>query len=886
MNSPGPLTLAGWLLRRGTLRHWIAAPWQTAAQVLILALGIAVFFSIRLANRAALGSFQNFTGLLTQSSDWQISAPAGKLPTSVLGELRTSLADQPVELVPVLETTAAALRPPGSPEFKLGDRPLFRLLGLDLVAVQNLASAHAGDREWFDQSAATLTNRANNTSLWGLIGRTNAVFISPAHAQTTGLKVGDHFRLVVNENVVEFTVAGLIPTNPARPQPPENLLVMDLPALQALTHRENQIDRVEFVVPDGPNVALRREALRARVAALGQGRWRVLTSADRQTGAAMMTRAFRMNLTILSLIGLLVGLYLIFQSLDGAVVRRREEIGVLRSLGIPEGAIWRAWLLEAALLGLLGGLVGALLGWVGAQFAVRFVGRTVNALYYSTTVNSARLSGTELLAALGLALGASLIAGWWPARQAARTPPAQILSRLGEGPERPTWFQSPRLAAALFLAAGALVQLPPLRFAGALRFPLGGYTAALCLIVGGGIACSLGLQWLARWLRPLGHHSLAAKLAISHLARASSRHRLAASALLCAVTMAAGMIILVASFETTMRDWIARTFQADLYISSDGAQSASTENRIAPETWQALLQNPAVADANLMQSQPVEINGLSTMLVGVDLGFTQRHPTLSWRQKPSSDAIYDVTRNDSLALASESFCERFRLRRGDPVTVPTPAGPRSLTIAGTFSDYGNERGSLVVERRHFAAWFGDELVTSLIVYTRPNADPDQVQAALSVRYPGLSILTNRHLRTEILRIFRQTFSVTYALELIGIVVAVIGLGMTLWSILLDRRAELTTLRALGWRPAEMAWATAVEGALLGAGSVAVGLLISLGLGWILVYVINKQSFGWTLEFAVPWMDLTCLGVLVVSTGTFVSWLMGRRGSRLAADREE
>ena len=157
---------------------------------------------------------------------------------------------------------------------------------------------------------------------------------------------------------------------------------------------------------------------------------------------------------------------------------------------------------------------------------------------------------------------------------------------------------------------------------------------------------------------------------------------------------------------------------------------------------------------------------------------------------------------------------------------------------------------------------------------------------MSAKFPGLSILTNGYLRTEILRIFRQTFSVTYALELIGIIVAVIGLGMTLSSILLDRRGELTTLRALGWRRREMAFATAIEGALLSVCGVIVGMLVSLGLGWILIYVINKQSFGWTLQFEFPWRQLAAIGGLVIGAGTIVAYLVGRWGSGLPADREE
>jgi putative ABC transport system permease protein len=877
LKSVPTLTL---LVRRFTLRHWFGALRQTSLQILILALGIAVFFSIRLANRAAVTSFQNFTGMLNQESDWQIAAPAGLLPVSILGELRAAFGAAPVNIIPVLETTAA--RPRKNLEEQIGSRETFRLLGLDLVSLADLAPAPNPDHGWFGQSAAG----GNGQKFWNILQNPVAVFISAALAEKQGLKIGGHLPLVIDDQIVELEVVGQIPDAPNRPAAPDNLLVMDLPALQHIAHRDGKISRIEFTVPAGPGVEMRRARLHDQLVSLSHDRWQVLTPADRRASAATMTRAFRMNLIILSLVGLLVGLYLIFQSLDGAVVRRREEISILRSLGVTEKIIRQLWLLEAGLLGLLGGIFGALLGWAGAQIAVRFVGRTVNALYFSTTVQSARLDGGEFILALVIAVVAGLLAGWWPARQAAQTLPAQILSRHPETLERKTVWQSTGFAALILAVSFVFVWLPPLRLAGALRLPIGGYVAALGLILGGGILCSRVLQKLAHGLRFTGRYSLAVKMATSHLAHSTSRHRLAVAGLLCAVTMAAGMVILVASFETTMRGWINHTFQADLFITSDGAQSASTQNRIPSKTWKTIAQNPGVSELNPMQTAEIQIGDVSTMLVGVDMEFSRRHPNLTWRQPPLNTDVFDDARNGHLGLASESFGDRFRVKRGDVVTIPTPAGEKRITIAGVFSDYGNERGSLVVSRTNFAKWFGDELATSLILFVKPGTDPENLETELSHEFPGLSILTNRYLRSEILRIFRQTFSVTYALELIGIVVAVIGLGMTLSSILIERRGELTTLRALGWRRDEMARATAVEGALLAICGVGVGTIVSVGLGWILIYVINKQSFGWTLQFEIPLPALAGLGLLVIGSGTAVAYFVGRWGSNLQADREE
>jgi putative ABC transport system permease protein len=276
----------------------------------------------------------------------------------------------------------------------------------------------------------------------------------------------------------------------------------------------------------------------------------------------------------------------------------------------------------------------------------------------------------------------------------------------------------------------------------------------------------------------------------------------------------------------------------------------------------------------------------ATILSGVDLEVMHRLTRLSWMQPPLSDAVFDPERNAGLALVSESFSERFRRQRGDPITVPTPLGEIELSIAGVFSDYGNERGSILVDRRHFAAWFQDEHASGLMVFVRPDFGAEALRAEWLADHPGLRIFSNAHLRSEILRIFRQTFAITYALEVIGVLVAVDRIGPHAGSVLLERRAELTTLRALGLSRSEIAQATACEGLALAVAGVAVGLGVSVALGWMLIYVINKQTFGWTLGFDLPWLQLASLGLLVIGIGTAVAYGVGRWGAHLPADQEE
>jgi putative ABC transport system permease protein len=868
-------------------RHWWLSPVSLFLLLLILALGVAAFFSIRLANQAAVASFQNFTDLITSQSDGLITAPVGTLSESILPELRHMFGNQPVNIVPVLETSAVV--PSRNENQSIGSRPTFQLLGLDLPSLVNLASQHDNGPGWFNSG----TNRQANESQNGftpVLKNQKSVFISAALAKRAQLKAGSPLSLVINEHPVTLQVAGIIPADPRQPAAPANLLIMDLPALQQLTDKPGQLDRVEFVLEAGPHRAAQWQRIKKILEAAnspGSPRWRVGSPADRRASAATMTQAFRLNLTILSLLALLVGLYLVFQGLDGAVVRRRGEIAVLRSLGVTSWQIQSAWLVEAASIGLAGGLLGLGLGWLGAQLAVKMVASTVNALYFSSSADSAAFDFNEAIIALVLAVVASILAGWRPARIAANTPPAQIAVRTDAANFPGGWLlRRPELGFALLLLGIFLTGFPPLRLAGGGRVALAAYGAALGWIFGAGILAGTVLTGIGRVLSGLKINSFPLRLAISHLRAPSGRHRLLVASLVCAVGMTAGMAILVGSFDTTIRGWIARTFQADLFISSDGAQTAAAPSRISPATWRQVVAHPAVKAANVIQFMEINLGGVSTLLVGNKLAFFREYARPAWVQAPLDDEVFNPGRNAALALASEAFSERFQIHRGDSVPVPTANGFRRVTIAGIFADYGNERGSLLIERRQFADWFGNDLAASLILALKPGYDADTLRAEFRAAYPGLGVFTSGFLRGESLRIFHQTFAVTYALELIGVVVAVAGLAFTMASLLWERRADLNTLRALGMRRSELALAAAWEGALTAAAGVLSGLAVSLALGWLLIYRINKQTFGWTLQTDRPWGQLAALALLVLASATITGWFVGRWAARLPAEREE
>jgi putative ABC transport system permease protein len=288
----------------------------------------------------------------------------------------------------------------------------------------------------------------------------------------------------------------------------------------------------------------------------------------------------------------------------------------------------------------------------------------------------------------------------------------------------------------------------------------------------------------------------------------------------------------------------------------------------------------------VVQAARVILPGGDTLLVGADLDFFQTYAQPAWAEEPAGGRWVARGAEAGEAIVSESFAERFQVHRGAVIEVPSPTGPHSVTIAGVFSDYGNERGSLMISRETYVAWFGDELAANLILVLRPGQDPGALRAEFRKRFPGVAVFTQPHLRGEATRIFQQTFSITYALEVIGMAVAVAGLAFTMVSLLWERRDQLATLRALGMRRNEIAAAAAWEGALTAFGGVLIGVVASVALGLLLVFGVNKQTFGWTLEMAFPWGQIAGLAGLVIAAAAVTGWIAGRWGAQLPAEREE
>lgn len=850
-------TIAVTLLLRFTLRHWWASAGTYATLVLIVALGVAAFVGIRQASRAAAVNFGLFTEAVSGRSDFLIERAGGAIDERQLFALRELKRSLDWHLLPVIEGTAVLAGE------RQTNEPVFRIIGLDLMAVTNVPEFIAAGFSFAGEGAGGWS---------GSLGSDGGVWISPQAATAHGAVPGSRLLLASGGQLREVLVAGVVEGGR---EWPADLIVADIPAVQAILGREGELDRVEVLVADPAlrrQTALLRDIEQRLHQALPAGLL-LRAAEERLAERAGMTAAFRLNLTILSLIAMVVGAYLILQALDAAVVRRRGEIATLRSLGVPARTLFGVFLTEALWVGVLGAFAGLFLGQFFASASVHLLAETVNTLYFASAVEAIQTTTADRASAIVLGIGFSLLAGLLPARDAMLTPPAQILAR-GDWSPGFVWLRKPFYAVALAIAGILALAWPPIVTGAGSSLPVGGFAAAGCWIFAAALAGGQGLRGLAKvadWAG-LGAAWAPLRVAVGRLRDTSSRHRLAAAGLVVAVGMVTGMVQLTGSFRGTLERWFEVRFQADLYISERGVGGAGERNDINAAVVGQLLSDPAVAQADPFYALQVPGPRGLTVLAGVETTLWTAGPVRQiWLREPGTLA---VVAGAEPALVSEAFARRFGVFNGGVVELQAPAGTRQVSPSGIFADYGNEFGTAVIDLSVWREWTGRDRPLNLSLFLTPGSDVAAVRDRLRRDFPGLDVRDGAELRQLALGLFNDTFRVTRALNGIGLAVAFVGLVLALFAIFQESRETWQTLRYLGM-PRRARWlAAGLEGAGIAFAAWVVGTLLGMVLGWLLIHVINVQSFGWTLVHEWRLANLLLLGLLLT--------LAGFAGGKLAA----
>lgn len=830
-------------LWKSSYRFLMQHPWLFGLSVLGVALGVAVVISIDLANSSAEKAFALSTEAVTGNATHQVRGAAGPINEQVYRKLRIDAG---------IRTSAPVVEGYGT--VQQADRT-FHILGIDPLAEAPFRP-YAGRSVGIELSSFIMNNRAG--------------LISKPVADELNISTGDTLELSIEGNFYPLEIIGLIEPNDERSRRAlESLILVDISTAQQLLNMSNKLSRIDLILSSDKNMSL--DSINA---ILPDGAT-VVRSQTRSETVEQMTRAFEFNLQALSMLALLVGMFLIYNTMTFSVVQRRSLIGRYRAIGVSRSEIMLLILGEALVIGLLGTAAGLALGIVLAQALMQLVTQTINDLYFVLNVQQLSFEAGTFLKAGLLGIGATLLAALWPAREAAGARVSTVLRRS----TRETSLQESANKLGLYgllsgIAGGLIILIPG-------QGILIGYLSLLCIIIGFALMMPWLITWTARLLRPVYSAilGLIGRMSVRGVVTELSRTSVAITALVVAVAATIGVGVMIESFRTTVSSWLEAQLQADIYVQPPSAVSVQGDATLNAELADTLRNTPGVAFSHSVRTVNVRTQFGVNNLVAAE---RDRRTRDSYELKSSTDRFWDRFGTEPVVSVSEAYAYKHAVGLNDTLWLQTDRGTQFFTIGSIYFDYTSDQGVITVSRSVYDRYFDDPHISGLALYTDRQTDTHTLLDTLRQRAGGIQdvfIRSNRGLREASMNIFDRTFTVTIVLRLLAILVAFVGVLTAFMALQLERSRELAVLRANGMTPGQL-WGyvtsqTSVMGLMAGLFSIPLGLIMA----YILVYVINLRSFGWTLQISIQPEVLIQAVVLAflaaLLAGLYPSWKMAQ-----------
>lgn len=654
---------------------------------------------------------------------------------------------------------------------------------------------------------------------------------------------------------VAFHVMGVIA--PGTVGVDSSVAFVDIATAQEIFGRIGRLDRIDLTVNPADVGAMRAQLSRDVPPSA-----RVLEPRTRLDEIRRMLSSFQMNLAVLADVALLVGMYLIYNAVAISVVQRKSEIGTLRALGASRKIIFATFVAEGALYGLLGALAGILAGYLLARFSVAAVEATVSTLYVGSHADGVIFSWPATIKAFVTGVGLAMLSAIVPAIEAASTSPARTM-RSAVGYERSAAGFANRSAlcgVAALICAGALVRLPARD-----GVPIFGYLAGVLLIAGASLCTPLVLAGAVRALRSLRERRPSASIAAGFLGASPRRFSVAIASLAVAVAMMVSISVLVGSFRATVVAWTNDTLGGDLYIKTPGAVDASFRGGFTPENVARVRSARGVSSVDTYRGFDVPLQGGFAQLGSMNVASLVARKGFRLLTRANLSELAREMHASQTAIVSEPFSTHFGLNPGESFMLATPLGQRRFRILGVYNDYSTSGGTFVVDRSIYLRLWDDSTVDSMAVFVQPGADIAEVRTRIerAILPLRVDISTNRELRNFAIGIFDRTFAITGALYVVSMGIAVLGVVSALFALVLERRREIALLRYIGVTRAGVSRLVLAQALVVGLLAGLVGIVLGAALAADLIYVINRQSFGWLIEWQTPgWFYLEALAMVI------------------------
>ncbi|HEY9756857.1 MAG TPA: FtsX-like permease family protein [Oculatellaceae cyanobacterium] len=854
-------------------KDWI----RTTLTIAGIALGVCVLLAISLANYTALAKFRETVDIVSGKANLEIrAASAAGIDENIVKQLdwlwlpgakftpliqeNVVFPDQAV-IKDLSRASKGEHHSDGLPQALREKSDLVQLLGIDLLA---------------DADFKRFQSDTDSNDFLSMFSP-GTVLIGQRLAVKHHLKEGSKFSLLLNDKLKTFTVNGVLSAEGLGGAFSGNCIIADLSTAQDSLERFGQLTQIEVIVPpadlDWVQAKLVNELPKTFV---------VTRPSQRGEEVEKITRSFEYNLTALTLIALMVGMFLIYNTMTISVIRRRPEIGTLRTLGVSRKNILVLFAGETLFFGVVGTALGIALGIGMADGALRAIAGTFQHFYFRDPIETVSFHPWTILFSFTLGVIVTFAAGFAPVLEAASVAPAEAVRRASYELKITGLSSKLMLIGFALFTVGVLSAMQPPVY----DFPIFGYVAAFCFILAFAMLMPTFLQIalpavskiLQNIVEPEG------KIAARSLQGSLARTSVAAASLMVGIAMMISLAIMIGSFRQTVTVWIDETLKADLWLQSSARSLGSQNSRIPQSAVDIAKSTPGVAAVDPFVDIPIELHGTPTNLGAGDFEVIRDFGHLRFTSGESCAKVIGRANGHS-CVVSETFSIKRGVKQGDSIELPTPNGSLSLKIQGIYYEYSSDLGYIVIPLPLYRQFFNDQTISNCAIYLSPSANSYDVRDRLFNKLgnsPTLVVRTTGELKKEAIKIFDRTFAITYALHTIAVIISVLAVMNALFALTMESKRDFGILRYLGASDGQLRKIVIVQAGILGTTGNICGVVLGFILSFLLIFVINKQSFGWTVQFQIPFEFIFESTLLVLGTALIAALVPAKMATKTLA----
>lgn len=805
-------------LNKSSLRYLLKHPWQFGLSVLGIAMGVAIVVSIDIANFSSSTAFNLSLNAVAGKATHQITGTSEGIPDSLYSYLRITKGFR--NIAPVIETYLSIQNTNDSA------KRIFKLLGIDPFAERPF-------RDYLSQTEVSVEG-----GLKEFLTVPNSVILSKESLIKLNKRTGDSMRVLINGMEKTVFINGIIKEDDQNKSALENLIITDISSAQILTERSSRLDYIDLII--------KNESEEKLIKSLLPEGFQLQKSRSRSETAEQMLEAFNINLTSLSLLALIVGLFLIYNTMTFSVVQRKVLIATFRSIGVTSGEVSKMILLEAMITGIIGTLAGFAAAYFISKYLLIYISQTINDLYFVVSVREIYISPAIILKGLSLGILATIISAIKPSREASEVHPRSAMIRSEQESSLIKKVPGMSIAGIMFVITGAVILFFPSK-----NIWLS-YFGILPVIIGFALLTPVIIILTEKIFSPVYKKlfGITGKIASGSIIQNISRTYIAIAALALAVAATVGVGTMISSFRSTVVEWLEARLNADIFISAPSLISRRNDAVLPEEILTKIRSLDEVKDVNFYREIEISQDDKRYHLIASGISkrsysgfkFKEGDPVEAWKKFEEGELFL-----------SEPFAYKYDLAAGSVLRLKTDKGMHDFKVAGIYYDYASDQGLITIQYGHFKEYWNAKGLSGISAFVKEGKSIDSLKdkiQSLETNGQQLVVRTFRFLLDSSIEIFDRTFLIAKVMQILSVIVAFIGILSSLMSMQLERKRELGILRANGLLPSQLFKIVNLQTILMGFTAGIIALPLGNILAAILVYIINKRSFGWTMQFEI------------------------------------